>query len=83
MLRHTTSIDDCVDEITRLMCVTGFDGRQVEDKIAQELNDVLHLEYAKLPNKPYGIAEQLDLHRDIGHSIEDVMRSDTKCYKMI
>ena len=32
-LCHTTSIDDFVDEITRLMWVTGFEGQQVEDKI--------------------------------------------------
>ena len=82
-LRHTTSIDDFVDEITRLMWVTGFEGQQVEDKIERGLNDVMHLEWAKLPNKPYGIAEQLALLRDIGHSIEDAMRSDTKRYKMM
>ena len=82
-LRHTTSIDDFMDEITRLMWVTGFEGQQVEDKIERGLNDVMHLEWAKLPNKPYGIAEQLTLLRDIGHSIEDAMRSDTKRYKMM
>ena len=43
-LRHTTSIDDFVDEITRLMWVTGFEGQQVEDKIERGLNDVMHLE---------------------------------------
>ena len=60
-LCHTTSIDDFVDEITRLMWVTGFEGQQVEDKTERGLNDVIHLEWAKLPNKPYGIAEQLAL----------------------
>ena len=80
---HTTSSDDFVDEITRLMWVTGFEGQQVEDEIERGLNDVMYQELSKLPNKRYRIAKQLALLRDIGHSIEDALRSDTKHYKML
>ena len=65
------------------MWVTDFEGQQVLDKIEPGLNDVLHLEWGKLPYKPYGIAEQLALLRDMGHSIENAFRSDTKRYKMM
>ena len=82
-LRHTTSMDDFVDEITRLIWMTGFEGQAVCDKIEQGLNNVLHLEWAKIPNKLYVVTEQLAMISDMGYSIEDALQSNTKHYKMM
>ena len=65
------------------MWVTGFKGQVVFDKIEQRLNNVLLLEWAKNPIKPYGVAEQLPIMRDMSHTIENTLRSDTKHYKMM
>ena len=65
------------------MCVTGFEGQAVFDRFEQGLNDVLYLEWAKIPNKPHEVAKQLAMIRDMGHSIEDTLRLDTKRYKMM
>ena len=73
-LRHKDSIDDFIDEITRLMWLTGYEMEVVEDKIREGLNNEMVLEWAKVPRKPHEIGEQLALLRDMGHAIEDAHR---------
>ena len=81
-LRHTTSIDDFVDEITRLMWITGYEGYTVEDKIRNGLNDVMVVEWAQVAQKPREVGEQLALLRDIGHSMEDALKQSSTRYKL-
>ena len=81
-LRHTTRIDDFVDEITRLMWITGYEGYTVEDKIRNGLNDVMVVEWARVAKKPREVGEQLALLRDIGHSMEDALKQSSTWYKL-
>ena len=61
-LRHTTSIDDFVDEITRLMWITAYEGYTVKDKIQNGLNDVMVVvKWAQVTQKPREVGEQLAL----------------------
>lgn len=73
-LKHTNSIDDFVDNITRLMWQTGYQGAVVEDKIRTGLNKELGRDWAKVRPKPYHVAGQLQLLRDMGQRIEDYNR---------
>lgn len=73
-LKHKESIDDFIDELSRLMWLTGYEGEVVEDKIREGLNDMMALEWAKVARKPYEIGDQLSLLRDMGHAIEDATR---------
>jgi hypothetical protein len=73
-LRHSDNIDDFVDEINRLMWITGYEGDIVEDKLKHGLNEELGKEWAKLAQKPAEIGEQLALLRDMGHQVEDWYR---------
>jgi hypothetical protein len=70
-LRHTNSIDDYIDAITRLMWETGYDGKTAEDKIKRGLNDELSKDWSKVFNKPKDIGEQLMLLRQMGHDSEE------------
>ena len=73
-LRHRDSIDDFIDELSRLMWLTGYEGEVVGDKIREGLNDTMALEWAKVAQKPREIGEQLVVLRDMGHAIEDATR---------
>jgi len=77
-LKHKESIDDFIDELSRLMWLTGYEGEVVEDKIPQGLNDTMALEWAKVARKPYELGDQLALLRDMGHAIEDATRHRKK-----
>ena len=81
-LRDTSSIDDFVDEITRLMWITGYKGYTVEDKIRNVLNDVMVVEWAQVAQKPREVGEQLALLQDIGHSMEDALKQSSTQYKL-
>lgn len=77
-LKHKDSVDDFVDEITRLMWLTGYEGQVVQDKVRQGLNSELAMEWAKVARKPRDLGEQLALLRDMGHAMEDVHRQNPK-----
>ena len=74
-LRHSDSIDDFIDELNRLMWMTGYEGDVVEDKLKYALNEELGKEWAKVSPKPRLVGEQLALLRDMGHQLEDWYRT--------
>ena len=61
----------------------GYEGRTVEDKIRNGLNDLLSLEWAKVAQKPRDVADQLAMLRDMGHALEDALRPGIKRFKML
>lgn len=73
-LRHTDSIDDFLDSLTRLMWRTGYEGDVVEDKIKEALNPELAMDWAKT-RKPRELSDQLAMLRDMGHQMEDHYRT--------
>jgi hypothetical protein len=74
LLRHKSSIDDFLDELTRLMWITGYDDATVKDKIIFSLNEEVGKEWAKTTPKPDGINDQIAMLREIGHRLEDWYR---------
>ena len=81
-LHHTSNIDDFMDEITRLMWITAYEGYTVEDKIRNGLNDVMVVEWTQVAQKSRVVGEQLSLLRDIGHSMEDALKQSCMRYKL-
>ena len=51
------------------MCLTAYEGEEVEDKIRHGLNNEMALEWAKIPRKPPTVGEQLALLRGMGHAV--------------
>ena len=71
-----------MDEITRLMWITVYEGYTVEYKIRNGLNDVMVVEWARVAQKPREVGEQLAFLRDIGHSMQDAVKQSSMRYKL-
>ena len=75
LLKHTTSIDDYLDKLIRLMWRTGYKGQTVEDKLKRGLNHKLGEDWARVIRKPETVDEQIALLREMGHRMEDYNRT--------
>ena len=69
-LSQTAGIDTFLDQIVQLMWRTGYTGEVVDDKISQNLNADLALDWAKVLVKPASLHERIQLLRSMGHVLE-------------
>ena len=69
-LKHTDSIEDFLDRLTKLMWWTGYTEEVTKDKLIRGLNQEVGLVWAQTPPKPRSLHEQMALLRDIGHNFK-------------
>ena len=72
-LRHTTSIDDFLDELTRLQWKTGYSGDIVKDKLQRSLQPWLAEQWAAKLDKPHSVDEQVRALREMGQAREQYL----------
>lgn len=72
---QSSGIDEFIDELSRLVRITGYGWIVVKDKLRDSLDYELAMEWARQMQKPAEIGEQLALLRDMGHRLEDCCRS--------
>lgn len=77
-LRQTAGIDAFLDEVTRLMWITGYVGDMVKDKLKEGLSEELSKDWAKVQPKPNDVSAQMAMLRDMGHVLEDWERHHKK-----
>jgi hypothetical protein len=70
-LRYQGSIDEFIDEISRLQWITNYQDAVIKDKLRVGLSGELAKEWSRVHPKPDSVNGQMTLLREIGHAIED------------
>jgi hypothetical protein len=77
-LRQKGSIDEFLDEVDRLMWITGYTDDVVKDKLRTGLSKDLAKEWSRVHPKPDTVAAQVELLREMGHTAEDHERLESR-----
>jgi hypothetical protein len=77
-LRQKGSIDEFLDEVDRLMWITGYKDDVVKDKLRTGLSKDLAKEWSRVHPKPDTVAAQVELLREMGHTAEDHERLESR-----
>jgi hypothetical protein len=77
-LRQKGSIDEFLDEVNRLMWITGYQEEVVKDKLRTGLAKDLAKEWSRVHPKPVTVDAQIALLRDMGHTAEDHERLEVR-----
>jgi hypothetical protein len=70
-LRQKGSIDEFLNDVDRLMWITGYREEVVKDKLRSGLSEDLAKEWSRVHPKPDTVNAQMVLLRDMGHTAED------------
>jgi hypothetical protein len=70
-LRYQGSIDEFIDEVSRLQWITNYQDAVIKDKLRVGLSGELAKEWSRVHPKPDSVNGQMTLLREIGHAIED------------
>jgi hypothetical protein len=70
-LRYQGSINEFLDEITRLQWITNYQDEVVKDKLRMGLSKELAKEWSRVNPKPDSVNGQIALLREIGQTIEN------------
>jgi hypothetical protein len=77
-LRQKGSIDEFLDDINRLMRITGYQEEVVKDKLRTGLTKDLAKEWSRVYPKPVTVDAQIALLREMGHTAEDHERLENR-----
>jgi hypothetical protein len=77
-LRQKGSIDKFLDNVDRLMWITGYKDDVVNDKLQTGLSKDLAKEWSRVHPKPETVNGQFALLRDMGHTAEDHERLESR-----
>jgi len=69
-LSQTAGVDNILDQIVQLMWKTGYTGEIVDNKISQNLNTDLALDWGKVLVKSPTLHERIQLLRQMGHVLD-------------
>jgi hypothetical protein len=77
-LRQKGSIDEFLDDVNRLMWITGYQEDVVKDKLRSGLTKDLAKEWSRVHPKPETVDAQIALLREMGHTTEDHERLEAR-----
>jgi hypothetical protein len=77
-LRQKGSIDEFLDDVNRLMWITGYQEEVVKDKLWTGLTKDLAKEGSRVHPKPVTVDAQIALLREMGHTAEDHERLEAR-----
>jgi hypothetical protein len=76
-LRQKGSIDEFLDDVDRLMWITGYKEEVVKDKLRSGLSEDLAKEWSRVHPKPETVNAQMALLHDMGHTCDEPCRAIT------